>query len=474
MREPRNPEAAAWHRRQRRRRWRRLLLVLAVVGAVVAGYRYAAALAKRQLDEAIAAADRLDPGWRLEELEGPRPVLADDDNAFLVMRQAHAALPQSWESVEFVEKALRNRERDLPLDDSQTKFLREQLDKAAAALAKARRLSDLPRGAYRLSDSPEKFYVPQEARTVTRLLWYEAMLRANDNDAAGALQANRAALHASRTVGDVSNIIGYLVRIACRGVALEGIETTLALTQPADVDLAGLQSVLEAEERLPLLINALRGERAFYHQVFTSVETGEQQMSRHPLLAIYSDINLPADFEFPPVVDAYDSLGMPMLMFVHAWVFRELTALTEAAKVPASQQTATFNALSPPRPPIPLPALRGYGIVASKIYAANQRDLTRLRCTIVAIAAERYRLKHGAWPDSLADLAPTPLPESWIDPYDGQPLRYRVLEDGVIVYSVGPDGQDNGGKLDKNPNAPGTDIGVRLWNPESRRQGAEP
>jgi hypothetical protein len=164
---------------------------------------------------------------------------------------------------------------------------------------------------------------------------------------------------------------------------------------------------------------------------------------------------------------------MPMVEYVHAVLFREQTELIEAAKLPAAEQPAAFGALSLPRAPIVLPALRNYAMVSPKLYSSNQRSQARLRCTIAAIVAERYRLKHGVWPGSLAELAPTPLPESWTDPYDSQSLRYCLFEDGVIVYSIGPDGQDNGGKLNKNPNAPGTDIGVRLWNPESRRQAPE-
>jgi hypothetical protein len=57
---------------------------------------------------------------------------------------------------------------------------------------------------------------------------------------------------------------------------------------------------------------------------------------------------------------------------------------------------------------------------------------------------------------------------SALESHDGEPLRYRALEDGAIIYSVGPDGQDNGGKLGKGPNKGGTDIDVRLWNPESQ------
>ena len=59
-----------------------------------------------------------------------------------------------------------------------------------------------------------------------------------------------------------------------------------------------------------------------------------------------------------------------------------------------------------------------------------------------------------------------------MDPYDGAQLRYRRLADRVVVYSVGLDGQDNGGNIGKVPNVPGTDLGFRLWDVKYRRRPA--
>ena len=94
-----------------------------------------------------------------------------------------------------------------------------------------------------------------------------------------------------------------------------------------------------------------------------------------------------------------------------------------------------------------------------------------LRCCRTALAAERYRLAKNRWPDDLAALSPEFLREVPLDPYDGAPLRYRHTADGVVIYSVGPDGEDNNGTIDdQNPTSKGTDIGFRLYDPSRRRQ----
>ena len=58
-----------------------------------------------------------------------------------------------------------------------------------------------------------------------------------------------------------------------------------------------------------------------------------------------------------------------------------------------------------------------------------------------------------------------------VDPYDGKPLRLKRMPDGLLIYSVGPDGKDNGGTIDpEQPYSPGSDMGLRLWDIDSRRQ----
>ncbi len=93
-----------------------------------------------------------------------------------------------------------------------------------------------------------------------------------------------------------------------------------------------------------------------------------------------------------------------------------------------------------------------------------------VRSAIAALAVERYRLERGAWPESLAVLVPEHLPKVPLDPFDGQPLRYRRTDTGIIIYSIGEDGYDNEGYVEVagKPGKQGPDIGFRLLDPELR------
>lgn len=78
----------------------------------------------------------------------------------------------------------------------------------------------------------------------------------------------------------------------------------------------------------------------------------------------------------------------------------------------------------------------------------------RRRVLITALALERYRGRHGAYPATLAALAPEFVKSVPVDFMDGQPLRYRLTSDGhFVLYSVGLDCLDDGGKL-PDPGAP--------------------
>jgi hypothetical protein len=85
---------------------------------------------------------------------------------------------------------------------------------------------------------------------------------------------------------------------------------------------------------------------------------------------------------------------------------------------------------------------RGVGLLGRAAEAESRR-----RLVITALALERYRTRHGSYPAELADLVPDTLDVVPIDFMDGQPLRYRLTEDGhFLLYSVGLDCVDNGGR----------------------------
>jgi len=62
------------------------------------------------------------------------------------------------------------------------------------------------------------------------------------------------------------------------------------------------------------------------------------------------------------------------------------------------------------------------------------------------VALRRYRDQTGAWPTGLAEVQPYVSAEVLIDPFSGKPFGYRRNDNAFLLYSVGPNGTDEGGR----------------------------
>jgi hypothetical protein len=94
--------------------------------------------------------------------------------------------------------------------------------------------------------------------------------------------------------------------------------------------------------------------------------------------------------------------------------------------------------------------------------------ITRREATIHAIealaAVRRWQLVHKALPTDLATACrEAKLPAVPTDPYNNEePLKYLVLDGQPVVYSVGKDGKDDGGRKDNSLNLQPGDLTFRL------------
>src|SRR5438270_406507 len=77
----------------------------------------------------------------------------------------------------------------------------------------------------------------------------------------------RAILGLGRSIGDEPFLVSQLVRIAIGSVAMNAAYRVLGQGQPSDTALERLQALLLDEQAQPLLVHALRGERAVMTEV---------------------------------------------------------------------------------------------------------------------------------------------------------------------------------------------------------------
>lgn len=482
------------------RRWRawlkRLVLRFCFLGVVVLvlwlGARtYYAYTAGRDLQSYMAELDGADPGWRLDEIEAAREVIPEEKNSARVIAEVHDLLPKSWlrnnlsapagiDTTSALEDRLHGIAPCVQLDEALNAELHAELTKVLEAIDKARSLAEMPKGRHSIKYKPDFISTSlahqQRTRDVAKLLSLHAATLAQEGNIEPSLLFCRCVANAGRSVGDEPISVSVLIRIACVGLAQRSLERSLAQGQAPDTALNVLQQMLDNESNEPLLKNVLRGERAGQHKLLDHLEAGGTNLSR---------LGRPKRGQSPDLSGEDINIflmGPGFLGRNHWWTLKLMTEIVEIGALPDEEQKDGFEQfgarLRQLRTSHPMEALLPVRLIPAvqKVSEACLRHRGTLRCSVAALAAERYRLGYGHWPDSLEALVKARLlSQVPIDPFDGQPLRFDATDDGIVIYSIGHDRIDNGGNIDRrDPAAPNSDLGFELWNPNKRRQPSEP
>ena len=133
---------------------------------------------------------------------------------------------------------------------------------------------------------------------------------------------------------------------------------------------------------------------------------------------------------------------------------RLFTAIVEAARLPTEDLLPALEAIEPGA--FGDPWMPAEFRPAPSLLEVSQRDarsslcaLALGRAAVVALEVERYRLAHaGALPALLQDVRPSSGHALPVDPITGEDLRFKPADDGYLVYSVGANRADDGGRVD--------------------------
>jgi len=101
---------------------------------------------------------------------------------------------------------------------------------------------------------------------------------------------------------------------------------------------------------------------------------------------------------------------------------------------------------------------------AARVADADDLAVMRFDLVKLAFALASHRADHGAYPTKLADLAPKYVAQVPKDIFVDADLHYRREGDGYLLYSVGVNGKDDGGKgqEDRKGDEPWDDLVVRM------------
>lgn len=243
----------------------------------------------------------------------------------------------------------------------------------------------------------------------------------------------RTMIRMSRHIATDPRLISLLIAFGVDGAAAKMLEEALpAVThreQLADLD-------LDEDWARRVLRRSLQGEKSAGMALFS--ELAEGGFSGTAVAA-----PVPASISNGGVNDPTQMLYAVLFISDELNAYSQLMAIYQSESFkPYYQERARLSSLAQWRgglfTQIFVPAISGPFRTAGKVEATDGAATT-------AIAVTQYRLDHGDMPRRLSDLIPAYLDQLPRDPFNGEPLRLVIKSNNWVVYSVGPDGKDDGG-----------------------------
>jgi hypothetical protein len=290
-------------------------------------------------------------------------------------------------------------------------------------------------------------------RQAARLLSLEAVQNAEQQRRQEAVESVTASLAVARSLNQEPMLISCLVHIANQGFSVDSLERVLNTTVLTDGQLAKLAVAIEESESRQALTRAFAGERCCWDGLFQGLRTGKIPLS---------EVTNPEDNTlWQRLLPLYRVTG---LLKVDERTYLDIMEqYVKSTRLPPPDDMTAASVAAGEAKQLP-----GWCVVSrlaftelDKVVNKAERCDAKIRDAQTAIAVERFRLANGELPDRLSDLVPSFTSAVPTDPYDGKPLRYKRLAKGYVVYSVGEDREDNGGRETDNKGAgwvAGTDI----------------
>jgi hypothetical protein len=260
------------------------------------------------------------------------------------------------------------------------------------------------------------------------LLCLEAILSAETGRAEQAVRSLRSVFALARALSKEPMLTPQGIRLHSQRHTVSVLERVINRTELTDEQLLELNKLLAEAEYPQALSRAFVGSRCFGIDLYT-YPTAEklhllQDSAPMPLIVLCKFVGL------------LDKSMITYLDIMHGYI--------EAVQLPLHERYDVSLALDiRARETYLLRSISSVGVHSTKLALG---DIAGLRAARVALAVQRYRLAAGGLPETLAELVPKYLDTVPKDPFDGDDMRYEKLAAGFVVYSVGEDLSDDGGK----------------------------
>ena len=284
----------------------------------------------------------------------------------------------------------------------------------------------------------------QHFRALARMLGLAARVDAARGDWAGAMGASLDAVQMGETIPRGGSPIGMLVGTACENI---GRHPTWGYVD----HLTAAQARANARR-----LQAIRAG----HVPFADTVQEEEWTGQAGLLELMRRRGWPGNFtdqnqnqgnntssSSPSLSDTFSAwqTASAIRRVGRQAILSHYTRYMDQAVANARQPYAAH----PPDPALPDDPINrlmdSSNLPSMRINETRSDTQNALLLTLLALRA--YRLEHGAFPATLSALVPGYLQSVPDDPFAlSDPLRYKLIGGKYVLYSVGPDGKDDGGK----------------------------
>lgn len=288
-------------------------------------------------------------------------------------------------------------------------------------------------------------------KAFSRQLSLRVQARLAEGDVAGAFADQQCNLRVAEMLREEPLLISQLVRIAQAAIAGTAVWPGIQNHQWTEPQLAELQRAFEGRDYLGSLAWAMEGERA------GAIMLLDQMVARA--------MSNPLALTNPDAAGAAEGFSPLGLLFPRGWIRQNEVRIAAfdqrmiefgralATNAPADgwsrplrefREETQRSVQVAPNPHNILYRMLVPALDKAMMKAARANQTAAFAA--VACALERHWRKHGAYPESLAALAPEFMARPPRDLMDGQPLRYARTAEGFFrLWSVGLDGVDDGG-----------------------------
>ncbi len=279
-----------------------------------------------------------------------------------------------------------------------------------------------------------------EMRQLAQLLQLDAILATENGKSDTAFNSIKSIFSATESLNKEPVMVSQLVRISCQLLGVSVIEYTLNRTDFSDGQIVELCAMLKDIEDSNGILFAILGERTFALNML---------MYPKSMYFNFSASNNSSNFlSLPPVLFLYKVAGLNESDAI--LLIDYIDDVIKTLELPLEQRKEASKVLDKKHNNIPKKNIlfRKFAPSLGRSITSDLRNIALIRSSRTALSVQRYRLKNNKLPDSLNGLVPDYLESVPLDPYDGKEIRYNKLDKGFVVYSIGKDQKDDGGKED--------------------------